>query len=84
LRLEIRWQSAAERDLSRLDRSTKERVIAAVERFAATGEGDVVRLRDVNPAEWRLRVGKWRIRFRHDHTAGMIQVLRVQRRDQAY
>jgi hypothetical protein len=35
-------------------------------RFLTTGEGDVKRLTDVDPPEFRLRLGDYRLRF-YDH-----------------
>jgi mRNA-degrading endonuclease RelE of RelBE toxin-antitoxin system len=81
---QLEWQPPALRDLSRLDPPVQERVITAVERFATTGEGDVIRLRGIEPPEWRLRVGKWRVRFRQNPRGQTLQVLRVLLRDQAY
>jgi mRNA-degrading endonuclease RelE of RelBE toxin-antitoxin system len=80
----VLWQAASLRDLSRLDSQTQERVIAAVERLAATGHGDVVRLAGIQPPEWRLRVGKWRVRFRRNERERILDVLRVLPRDKAY
>lgn len=60
------------------------RVIDAVEHFAKTGEGDVVRLVDVVPPEYRLRVGDWRVRFVPDHERHLLHVLRVLPRGKAY
>lgn len=54
------WKPTAKRDLRRLDRPVQERIVAAVERYVATGQGDVLRLQGVNPPEYRLRVGDWR------------------------
>jgi mRNA-degrading endonuclease RelE of RelBE toxin-antitoxin system len=59
-------------------------VIDAVKHLAQTGEGDVVRLADVEPAEYRLRVGDWRIRFTRDDENRRLQVLRVLHRGKAY
>lgn len=42
--LRIEWTPAAERDIRRLDRVTRERIRQAVSRFAASGYGDVARL----------------------------------------
>jgi mRNA-degrading endonuclease RelE of RelBE toxin-antitoxin system len=81
---QVRWQATAHRDLSRLDRQIQERIIAAVKRLAETGQGDVLRLTDIQPSEWRLRVGKWRVRFRRDDAARTLDVLRVLLRDKAY
>jgi hypothetical protein len=37
--------------------------MAALERYAETEQGDVRKLTDVEPPEWRLRVGDWRVLF---------------------
>jgi mRNA-degrading endonuclease RelE of RelBE toxin-antitoxin system len=80
----VLWQAASLRDLSRLDPQIQERVIAAVERLAATGRGNVVQLAGMQPPEWRLRVGKWRVRFRRNDRERILDVLRVLPRDKAY
>lgn len=82
--LGVVWQSRAEKDLGRLDGSVQRRVIAAVTSFADTERGDVVQLRGVQPPEYRLRVGDWRVRFSIDRDAGRLHVLRVLPRDKAY
>jgi mRNA-degrading endonuclease RelE of RelBE toxin-antitoxin system len=46
-----------------LDPQVRARIVAAIERFASKGIGDVLQLEDVHPPEWRLRVGDWRVRF---------------------
>lgn len=38
-------------------------VLAALQRYAATGAGDVIRLVGVRPPQYRLRVGDYRARF---------------------
>jgi len=72
----------AQADLAALDRAVALRIIAAINRFAATGAGNVQGLRGIHPPEFRLRVGDWRVRF-HDH-ADWIDVLRVRNRKDAY
>lgn len=52
--------------------------------FAETGRGDVVKLGGVKPPAYRLRAGEWRIIFDWDQTAGVIVVLRVANRRDAY
>lgn len=81
---EIRWLPRAQRDLKRLDPPVRRRVIDAVKHFALTGEGDVVRLVDVEPPEYRLRVGDWRVRFARDEEHRLLHVLRVMPRGKAY
>jgi mRNA-degrading endonuclease RelE of RelBE toxin-antitoxin system len=58
-------------------------VIDAVRQFAQTGDGDVVHLVGLEPLEYRLRVGDWRVRFSRD-TEHRLQVLRVLHRGKAY
>ncbi len=84
MRWTIDWTDNARRDLRRLDRQMAQRAIAAVERLAATGQGDVTRLQGVEPPEWRLRVGDWRVRFAYDFGSSAIHVLRVLPRGWAY
>jgi mRNA-degrading endonuclease RelE of RelBE toxin-antitoxin system len=73
----------ARRDLRRLDHQTAARVKAALERLAATGTGDVVRLKGPDP-EWRLRVGEWRVRLVLHYDTQQVEVLRVLPRGRAY
>jgi mRNA-degrading endonuclease RelE of RelBE toxin-antitoxin system len=70
--------------LKRLDSPVQRRVVDAVQHFARTGEGDVVRLVDVKPPEYRLRVGDWRVRFARDDERPLLHVLRVLPRGKAY
>jgi mRNA-degrading endonuclease RelE of RelBE toxin-antitoxin system len=50
--------------------------------FAATGEGDVKRLQDIEPPEFRLRVGDYRLRFYDDDRT--LYVTAVKHRREAY
>jgi mRNA-degrading endonuclease RelE of RelBE toxin-antitoxin system len=72
----------AKADLVALDRSVALRILAAVQRFASTGAGNVQGLRGIHTPEFRLRVGDWRVRF-HDH-GDWIDVLRIRNRKDAY
>ena len=78
------WAPRALKELARLDREEQHRIRQAVEVFASESKGDVLRLQNITPPEYRLRVGKWRVRFRLDHHHGMMQILHVLRRDEAY
>lgn len=78
----VAWTSAALGDLRRQDRRLTERIIAAVERLAETGHGDVKRLR--GSEEYRLRVGQWRVRFALEAEEAKLLVLRVLPRGSAY
>ena len=69
-------------DLRRIDRETAMRILTALDRFARTGEGDVIRLQDIEPPEFRLRVGDYRVRY-CDHGISIL-VLSVLHRSEAY
>ena len=71
------------KDVARLDRPMRERIVAAVERFAETGMGDVRLLRGKEQEIYRLRVGEWRVLFARRKTR-VILVLRVRPRASAY
>jgi mRNA-degrading endonuclease RelE of RelBE toxin-antitoxin system len=55
------YKPAAQRELSRMDRSDAGRITHALELFAATGYGDIKALKGVLKGRYRLRVGKWRV-----------------------
>jgi mRNA-degrading endonuclease RelE of RelBE toxin-antitoxin system len=77
----IAWTDEAKANLRAIDQATI-RILHAVARYLATGEGDVKRLQDVEPPELRLRVGDYRVRF-HD-LGDSILVLAVKHRREAY
>jgi mRNA-degrading endonuclease RelE of RelBE toxin-antitoxin system len=69
-------------DMADLDKGIARRIKQSVERFAETGAGDVKRLQNITPPEFRLRVGDYRVRFHvHDDT---LRILRVRNRREAY
>lgn len=80
----IRWSHGASNDVDRLDADVADRVMDALDRLAIEGTGDVRRLTGIDPPEYRLRVGKWRIRFQIDSVERTIYVLHVLLRDEAY
>ena len=61
----IAWTDQAKADVRALDRQTAMRILHGLARFIQTEEGDVKRLQNIQPPEFRLRVGDYRIRF-HD------------------
>jgi mRNA interferase RelE/StbE len=78
---DVVWSRAAERELAAIDRVVAERVLEALERFAATGAGDVKAVQGATGVK-RLRVGDYRVRFESDgHT---VTVLHVNHRREAY
>ena len=81
-RKKIDWRDQAKAQLRAIDQSTAIRILHALAGFAATGEGDVQRLQNIEPPEFRLRVGDYRLRF-HD-SADALEVTAVKRRREAY
>ena len=73
----------ARRDLRRLDRPIKKRIVNALDRFVANPQASDTR-KLANSDEWRLRVGDWRVRFNFDDEAHTIIVTRVLPRGRAY
>ena len=79
---EVEWTETALDDMAALDKGIARRAKQAVERFADTGAGNVKRLQGIDPPEYRLRVGDYRVRFHLDDET--VQVLRVRNRREAY
>ncbi|HEX4321919.1 MAG TPA: type II toxin-antitoxin system RelE/ParE family toxin [Acidobacteriaceae bacterium] len=78
----IEWTAQARADLRAVDRTLALRILHALARLVQIGEGDVKRLQDIDPPEFRLRIGDYRLRF---HDAGeSIVVLSVKNRRDAY
>jgi len=78
----IAWTDQAKANLRAIDKATALRILHILARYLATGEGDVRRLQDVEPPEFRLRAGDYRVRF-HD-LGDSILVLAVKHRREAY
>jgi mRNA-degrading endonuclease RelE of RelBE toxin-antitoxin system len=78
----IIWNDRAKAQLRAIDQSTALRILNALARLIATGEGDVKRLQGIDPPEFRLRVGDYRLRF-HD-LPDAVEVLSVRNRREAY
>ena len=80
--MEIEWTETALEDMAALDRGIARRVKRSVERLAESGAGDVKRLQGIDPPEFRLRVGDYRVRFYQ--RSETLCVLRVRNRREAY
>lgn len=78
----IGWTDQAKADLHNIDRRTALRILHPLARLVANGEGDVKRLQDLQPPEYRFRVGDYRVRF-HD-LGESILVIAVKHRREAY
>ncbi len=79
---QIEWTETSLEDMAALDKGIARRVKQAVERFAETGAGSVKKLQGIDPPEYRLRVGDYRVRFELDGET--VRILRVRNRREAY
>ena len=80
---QLRWNRQAEADFARLPGQMQDRALAALERLADTGQGDIKKLRG-RQNQWRLRVGDWRAIITFADRGRIIRVLRVLHRREAY
>ncbi len=78
----IVWKDRAKAELRAIEQATALRILHALARVIITGEGDVKRLQDIEPPEFRLRVGDYRVRFREIENS--IEILSVKHRREAY
>jgi len=78
----IVWKDRAKAELRAIEQGTALRILHALARVIFTGEGDVKRLQDIEPPEFRLRVGDYRVRFREFENS--IEILSVKHRREAY
>lgn len=76
---ELEWSESSLEDMAALDKGVARRIQCTVERFAQTETGNVKKLQGIDPPEYRLRLGDWRIRFAVDGPT-----LRVLNRKDAY
>jgi hypothetical protein len=70
----IDWTDQARGDIRVIDRNTAINLLQGLARFVAIEEGDVKRLQGIEPPEFRLRLGDYRVRF-HD-LGDSIEILR--------
>ena len=80
--MDVEWSETSLDDMANLDKGIARRVKQSVERFAATGAGSVKRLQGIDPPEYRLRVGAYRVRFEREEET--MRVLRIRHRREAY
>ena len=77
----VHYTDRAAKDMENLPLKDRQRVLDAVDRFAASGVGDVRALGGRWCGRFRLRSGTWRVVFRMENG---IVVIRVLHRREAY
>ena len=74
----------AERDLKRLDRPTRARLFAALDRLVSDPAAcDIAKLQG-HERTYRLRVGDWRVLYHLDPATRLYTVIAVEARSRAY
>ena len=76
------WTKRALKEATRLDATTRQRVLAAIKRLCEENQGDVRRLQGMDEV-YRLRVGDWRVIFSYQDDLTIL-VHRVRPRGDAY
>ena len=79
----IVWSGPARRDLRQLSPNDASPVLAALDRLAEAGYGDVRPLQG-QERRWRLRVGDVRVVFTYEDEGGVLRVVRALPRGRAY
>ena len=75
---QAKWTDHAKADLRAVDKQTALRILHGL----AANEGDAKRIQEIEPSEYRLRIGDYRLRF---HDCGeTIEVPSVKRRREVY
>jgi mRNA interferase RelE/StbE len=76
--------SRAERELKRLDRTTKNRVVKAILELTSNPRpAGCLKVRS-EEGVWRVRVGDWRIGYTIDDAASDVTVIRIAHRSEFY
>ncbi len=73
----------AKADLGALDRATRLRIAGALQQLVQNNAGNIKKLQGIDPPEYRLRVGDWRVRFSYPDS-DTLRVNRVINRREAY
>lgn len=83
----IEWSARAKKDMRRITVTDRARIISKVEQYARNPSGFANQVITLTGSEYRrLRVGKYRVIFKWDHTGNLtvLVVLRVRHRREAY
>jgi mRNA-degrading endonuclease RelE of RelBE toxin-antitoxin system len=80
----VQFALAARRDLARIPRANADVILAAIDAFdrGQLPNADVTKLQGQKIPTWRLRVGKWRVRYRRE--AGTMVIVSIGDRKDVY
>jgi mRNA interferase RelE/StbE len=78
----LQFESSAKRDLALLPAADARHVLEAIETYAASGIGDLKKLKGYKSPTWRLRVGRFRVL--HQLRGSTIIITEISDRRDAY
>ena len=81
---EVEIGRTAEKQLARLDRALKNRVLSSITALSADPQPHGCRKIKSEHNVWRIRVGDWRIGYLIDHSLKKVQVIRIVHRSEFY
>lgn len=73
-----------QKDLAELEKKTQRRIKAVLDRLLSYPQAADLKKLKGSQDMWRLRVGDWRVILRLDREQGILYVLRVRHRREAY
>ena len=77
-------ERAAEKDLKRLSPKLHNRIISAIQKLAKNPRPPGCRKLTGTEADWRVRLGDYRVIYEIDDDAGVLRINRVRHRRDAY
>ncbi len=81
---EVQIERRAERDLKRLSAKEFDRIIPEIRGLATNPRRAGSRKIVGSKNDWRIRVGDYRVVYEIDDEAGLVRVMRVRHRSEAY
>lgn len=82
--MRVETTKRADKDLLSLDAATRKRILTALRGLQEqTGFSDIKKIK-AQTDRWRLRVGDWRVILKIDQAEGVIYVLAIKHRSEAY
>ncbi|MEW6276715.1 MAG: type II toxin-antitoxin system RelE/ParE family toxin [Bacillota bacterium] len=80
----IEWDRTALKEMGKLDKVVKQRIWDALDALLKKPEAADIKKLTGKKGEWRLKVGKWRVRFRPDFANKVYVITHVGPRRDVY
>ena len=79
----ISFSDEAKADIRVIPQHIAMNILKSIHRFAETGAGNLKKLQDTDPPEFRLRIGDYRVRF-SEEPSNTLRIHAVRNRKDAY